>query len=207
MIEVLASPNVAYLLLMLGLIGIAIELHSPGLIIPGTIGAIALVLAFVGFAGLPLSWAGLTLVAIGIGLFIAELYTTGLGLLVIGGAVSFALGSLFLFDRGGADEPPVRVSRWLVALATVAVASVFLVAARAVLRARRGPVATGSETLIGRSGVATTELAPVGHVRVDGETWTAVADGEVVRAGEEIVVIDVEGVTLHVTREAIDRGT
>jgi membrane-bound serine protease (ClpP class) len=207
MTEVLASPNVAYLLFMLGLIGIAIELHSPGVIIPGTIGAIALVLAFVGFAGLPLSWAGLTLVGIGTGLFIAELYTPGLGLLVLGGAVAFALGSLFLFDAGGAGEPPVRVSRWLVAVATVAVSSVFLVAARAVLRARRGPVATGSETLIGRSGVATSELAPVGRVRVDGETWTALAEGEVVRPGEQVVVIGVEGVTLHVTGEAIDRRT
>lgn len=199
-VQAIADPNVAYVLFTIGVLGLLAELASPGLGVPGTIGAIALVLAFVAFGALPVSGAGVLLMLLALGLFITELYTAGFGLAAGLGLLAFVLGSLLLFGRASPVEAPVRVSRWLIAVNATVLGAFFIVVVRALLRARRVPVSSGSETLIGRTGVALTDLAPAGRVRVDGEVWSALAEDDLIRAGEQVQVLSVQGVTLRVIR-------
>lgn len=200
----LADPDIVYLLFVLGVLGVVAELHAPGMIVPGLVGTVALVLAVVGFAELSPNWGGLALIGLGIGLVVLELHVPGFGLLGIGGLVAFAIGSLVLFDPPDpelvAGAAGGEVSRWLVAVTTAAVAAFGLVTMRAILRARRGSVRTGIQSLVGREAVVTTPLAPGGIVRIDGELWSARTDGSTIAAGEDVQVVGVDGVTLHVRR-------
>lgn len=189
---VLADPNVAYLLFLIGIIGVVAESFHPGTIVPGLLGAAALLLALVGFVAAGVNPLGVLLVLAGFGLLIAEAHASGVGALGIGGIAAFIAGSLLLFP------PFARLSLWLVALGTLGVAGYCLFVLRAVLRARHMPVASGSEALLGKEGVAISDLAPRGTVRVAHEDWTAVAELDPVKAGEPVEVVAVEGVTLHV---------
>jgi membrane-bound serine protease (ClpP class) len=200
---VLSNPNLAYLLFLLGLLGIAAELYHPGTFIPGTLGAVSLVLALVAFESLPISWAGVLLLVLAMGLFIGELHTPGIGALGAAAVVSFIVGSLLLYSPGGPSSPtdmPVRVSPAIIAVTTAAVASFFLLVIRASLRARRLAVRTGVAALVGQTGVATSELAPSGTVRVESEIWSAEAEGGPIHSGERVKVLGAAGVTLRVAR-------
>lgn len=202
----LIDPNIAYVLFLLGLAGLAAELYSPGTLFPGIIGGISLILAFVAFGSLPINWAGALLLAVSGGLFIAELATSGVGFLGGAGVLALVLGSLLLFspmEVPSPAAPSLRVSPWVVALAGGAFAALLLFALRALVKSRRIPVRMGPSMLIGRQGVALTELTPRGRVRLDSEEWTAEAEPGVrptVRPGERVRVTGVAGVTLHVTR-------
>jgi membrane-bound serine protease (ClpP class) len=201
-LPIVSHPNVAYLLFLLGIFGIIAELYHPGAFLPGTLGLIALVLAFVGFGNLPISWAGVLLVLCAIGLFLGELHT-GVGALALGGWVSLVFGSLLLYSPPGPASPArgaVRVSPWLIAFMSGMACLFFLVVLREALRTRRLAVRTGIATLIGHPGVAISELAPSGTVRVDSEVWSAQAIGGAIPPGERVEVVDVAGVTLRVTR-------
>jgi membrane-bound serine protease (ClpP class) len=191
----LADPNVAYLLFLIGIIGVVAESYHPGTLVPGILGGIALLLALVGFVVAGVNPLGVALVLLGIGLLIAEAHTPSIGALGTGGIAAFIAGSLLLFLPFGA-----RLSLWLVGLGTLVVSGYFLFVLRAVLRARHVPVASGSEALLGQEGVATSDLAPRGTVRVAREDWSAVAELDQIRAGETVEVVAVEGVTLHVRR-------
>jgi membrane-bound serine protease (ClpP class) len=201
LLQVLADPNIAYVLLTIGTVGLIAELYNPGALFPGITGVIALVLAFMGLGNLPVNWAGLLLLLLAMGLFVAEVLTAGIGILAAGGLAAFVLGSLLLFapfTPVAPTMPEVRVTPWLIAGMAAGLAAFFLLVLRALLQARRAPVLAGPEMLVGRVGVATSDLAPTGTVQVDGEVWSALAtDGEI-RAGAAVQVVGVEGVTLRV---------
>ena len=203
LLQTITDPNIAYVLFTIGVIGIIAELYNPGSLFPGITGGISLIMAFVAFGSLPLNWAGLLLLLVAIGLFIAELSTEGIGILAVGGIIAFVLGSLLLYTPitpVAPTMPVVQVSPWLVAVMAGGFGGFFLLVLRALVVARRQPVTTGIQALIGRSGLALTDLAPMGTVRLDSEVWSAIAEGEPIAAGQEVQVVRVEGVTLRVKR-------
>ena len=193
-LAIITDPNVAYVLMMLGTLGLIFELSTPGAILPGVIGGISLILAFFAFQSLPINFAGLLLILFAIVLFIAEVKVTSHGVLAIGGIVSMALGSLMLYD---APEVGFRVS-WRVMAPTVALtAGFFLFALTLGVRAFRRRPLLGVSGLVGQSGVARGALEPEGQVSVHGEIWRAVADRPLAD-GAPVTVVDVQGLTLRV---------
>jgi membrane-bound serine protease (ClpP class) len=200
---VLADPNVAYLLFIVGIIGLVGEFHHPGTLFPGIVGAVALVLALLGFSALGVNWIGVALVVLAAGLFVAEAHMPRFGLFALGGILAFVAGSLLLFTPLLSPAPSTSgryVSPWLIALGTLAVSAYVLIIVRAVLRTRHLPTRSGSEVLLGQDGVATSDLTLRGTVRVGGEDWSAIAEVGPIEAGETVEVIGVEGITLRVHR-------
>jgi membrane-bound serine protease (ClpP class) len=196
-LNVITDPNVAYILMMLGVLGLFFELSNPGVILPGVIGGISLILAFFAFQSLPINYAGLLLILFGIALFIAEINVVSHGVLATGGIVALGLGSLMLFD---APEAGFRVSGWVV-LPTVGVtAGVFLFVVAAGVQALRSRSPAGGSALVGQTGVAREALSPEGHVLVNGELWRAVARDTPVAAGSRVRVVDANGLTLTVEK-------
>jgi membrane-bound serine protease (ClpP class) len=193
----ITDPNIAYILLMLGMLGLFFELANPGVILPGVIGGISLILAFFAFQSLPINYAGLLLILFGIALLIAEIKVVSHGVLAIGGVVSMALGSVMLFD---APETGFRVS-WAVIAASVGVmAGMLLFVVGAGVRALTRRPMLGADALVGETGVARDDLAPEGPVMVQGEIWRAIATDGSVPSGAAVRVVDVNGLTLSVVR-------
>jgi membrane-bound serine protease (ClpP class) len=184
-LDTLVDPNLIVILMSLGLLGITIELWSPGLIFPGTVGAISLIIGLFGLQILPISWAGLLLILLAAGFFAAEMFVTSHGALALAGAAAFVVGSLMLFDPAGENY---QVSIWvaLAVAATMALLVALMVAK--IVQVRRAGVVTGQEELIGQVGVVRQALEPEGLVFVHGELWRARTDGERVRPGEEVRV-------------------
>jgi membrane-bound serine protease (ClpP class) len=204
-LHALTDPNIAYLLLTIGFIGIVAELYNPGSIFPGVTGLISLILAFVALGSLPVNWAGVVLLLLGIGLFLTDMATEGVGMLAVGGVVGFVLGSLMLYRPFTPISPTMaeaRVSPVLIGIVTSGMIVFLLFVGRALLRSRHQPIASGAPALVGRVGVAVTPLAPHGTVEVDRETWSARAeDGErEIGSGEPIEVVGLQGVTLLVRK-------
>jgi membrane-bound serine protease (ClpP class) len=196
-LALITDPNIAYILMMVGMLGIFFELQNPGVVLPGVIGGISLILAFFAFQSLPINWAGVLLILFGVALLIAEIKIASHGVLTIGGVISMVLGSFMLYD---APEVGFRVS-WAVILPTVgSTAGLFVWAVSAGVRAMRRPAVTGAAGMVGRLAVARGELAPEGHVNVDGEIWRAVAEDGTIPAGEKVRVTAVDGLTLRVSR-------
>ena len=196
-LALITDPNIAYILMMVGMLGIFFELQNPGVVLPGVIGGISLILAFFAFQSLPINWAGVLLILFGVALLIAEIKIASHGVLTIGGVISMVLGSFMLYD---APEVGFRVS-WAVIVPTVgATAGLFVWAVSAGVRAMRRPAVTGVAGMVGRLAVARGNLGPEGHVNVDGEIWRAVAEGGAIPAGEKVRVTAVDGLTLRVSR-------
>lgn len=201
--SVVADPNVAYLLFILGIIGLVGEFHHPGTLFPGIVGGVALVLALLGFSALGVNWIGVALLVLAAVLLVAEAHAPGTGLLALGGILAFVAGSLLLFmplEGLGSASSARYVSPWLIAVGTLAVGGYILIVVRAVLRTQRLPTRSGSEALLGQDGVAISDLTPRGTVRIRGEDWSAIADVTPIAAGETVEVLAVEGVTLRVHR-------
>jgi membrane-bound serine protease (ClpP class) len=196
-LNVITDPNVAYVLMMLGMLGLFFELSNPGVILPGVIGGISLILAFFAFQSLPINYAGLLLILFGIVLLVAEIKIVSHGVLAIGGITSMALGSLMLFDS---PEVGFRVSWWVIVPTVGATAGLFLFVVAVGVRALGRPPATGAEGLIGKTGSVRVRLAPEGQVLVSGEIWRAVAEGEPVEIGGQVRIVAVDGLTLKVTK-------
>ena len=194
-LNVITDPNVAYVLMMLGMLGLFFELANPGVILPGVIGGISLILAFFAFQSLPINYAGLLLILFGVVLLIAEIKVVSHGVLAIGGVVAMALGSVMLFD---APEIGLRVSWWVIAVTVGMTAGLFLVVLGIAVRALRRRPTVGVDALIGETGVARDDLAPDGQVTVKGEIWRAIATGASVPAGAPVRIVAVEGLTLKV---------
>jgi len=195
-LNVISNPNVAYVLLMLGFLGLFFELSNPGVILPGVIGGISLILAFFAFQTLPVNYAGVLLILLAIILFIAEIKIVSHGMLTVGGVVSMIFGSLLLFES---PEPYLRVS-WSVILVTVLATTVFAVwVVTLTIRAHRRKPVTGREGLIGEKGRAETEINPEGKVFVLGEYWDAFSD-EQIAPGEKIEVMELEGLRVKVKK-------
>jgi len=198
-LALITDPNVAYILMMVGMLGIFFELSTPGAILPGVLGGISLILAFFAFQSLPINWAGLLLILFGLALLIAEIKIISHGILTIGGVVSMVLGSMMLYD---APESGLRIS-WLVIIPTVgAMAGLVIAAVSMGLRALYRPASTGAAGMMGQVGVVKRALDPEGQVLIGGELWQAVAEDGPVAAGEMVRVARMDGLTLTVTRSA-----
>ncbi len=191
-LKVISDPNIAYILMMIGMAGLYFELAHPGAIFPGVIGAISLILAFYSFQTLPVNYAGLLLIALAILFFVAEIKVTSYGVLSLGGVVSLTLGSIMLFED-------VMVSLRLMLPTLVLVGGFFVVVASLAFKAIRAKPKSGPEGLVGEIGVAKKRLDPEGLVFVHGEYWNAVAS-EPIEEGEKVVVEAVEGLQLKVKR-------
>ncbi len=195
-LDTISNPNIAYILMMIGLVGIYFELSNPGLILPGILGGICMILALYAMQTLPINYAGLLLIILGGILFIAELNTPTMGLLSAGGVVCLSLGSLMLIDT---DDPAMQISRNVLypTLATailVSVGTLYLAGKSAKLKS-----IAGAEGLVGQTGVVTQALDPEGSVQVHGELWNAVGD-ENIGEGETVVVEQVDGLKVKVKK-------
>jgi membrane-bound serine protease (ClpP class) len=194
LLKALSDPNIAYLLMTLGTIGLLAELYNPGAILPGIVGAISLILGFYSLQSLPINYAGVLLLLLGIVLFVLEATVTSYGLLAIGGILSMLLGSLMLIKT---DAPFLQIS-WAIIVPVIGFAALvtFAMVGMGMRAMRRRPV-TGSEGMIGLVGMAKTALAPRGQMAVRGELWEAISD-EPVEAGAMVEVTAIEGLTLRV---------
>ncbi len=198
-LDVVANPNIAYMLMMIGGIGIMMELYNPGMIFPGVVGGICLLLSFFALQVLPVNYVGILLIILAVILFIAELKVASYGLLSVGGIVSLTLGSVMLFESG--DEA-MRVS-WSVIIPTVAAVSAFFVFALGlVVRAWLRKPLTGTQGLVGEIGVALTDIDNKGKVAIHGEYWNARADIRIPK-GSKVRVAAVEGLHIKVTQADI----
>ena len=197
LLSILSDPNIVYILFMLGVFGLLAEFSRPGAIFPGVIGGICLILAFFSFQMLPINYAGIALILLGIVMFIAEIKITSYGILSIGGVISILLGSVMLIDS---PAEFLRISFFRVILPVVVVsAGFFLFALTMVVRAHRRRPTTGKEGLIGSSGVATTDLDPEGVVEIRGELWSAIAQRKI-KAGEKVRVQEMDGLKVKVAK-------
>jgi membrane-bound serine protease (ClpP class) len=194
----IADPNVAYILLSLAMLGITAEIFNPGLIFPGAIGGICLLLAFYSLGVLPVNYAGIGLIILAFGLFIGEALTPGIGFFIFGGIISLVIGSLILF-RGAA--PVFRVNPWLIAGMTIVIAGLFAFVIGAAFSIHRKQATTGREDLIGKTAVVKVALNPSGTVFYKGERWTAVSESGTVKVGEEVIIERIDGLTLYVKRK------
>jgi membrane-bound serine protease (ClpP class) len=199
-LQVLTDPNLVFFLLLIGLAGVGYEIFNPGALVPGIVGAISLLLALAGLTVLPFTWAGIALLALAVGLFVAETQVGGIGALAVGGVVALALSGAFLFDS---DDPALRPSLWVVVLVALVIGGAFALAARLVLRARARPAATGGAELVGEVGTARAAIGPsTGRVLVNGEIWSARApEGVAIPPGGEVRVVRVHPDDLTLTVE------
>jgi membrane-bound serine protease (ClpP class) len=190
----LSDPNIAYILLLIGLAGLYFEFSTPGVILPGVIGGISLIMAFFAMQTLPVNYAGVALILFSIILFVAEIKVISHGILTVGGIVSLAIGSLMLFQ---APDSSLRVS-WSVLIPAVSIASLFFIAVIAIaVKAQLRPRQGGQEGMRGEEGLAITDIHAEGKVLIHGEHWNAISDVPVTR-GARIRVIRVEQLKVRV---------
>jgi len=193
----LADPNIAYILLSLAMLGLMVEISNPGLIFPGVVGGICLLLAFYSLGMLPVNYAGVLLIVLAFGLFIGEVLTTTFGLFTAGGVTSLIIGSLILFKGG----PLFQIDPWLIATVAIFVGGLFAFIISRVIRAHRRQASTGREELIGKTAVVKVALEPEGTVFLKGERWTAVSETGRVEPEETVIITRVDGLKLHVTKK------
>ena len=198
----LADPNISFLLLSVGSLGLVIELFHPGLIVPAVVGVIFLVLAFLSLGNLPVNWAGVGLILFAMVLLIAEILVAGFGVLGIGAIVAFILGGLILFSGTGLpDSPSPKVNLWVVVSFAAIVFGGGGWVMWTMVRSRRTPEAPGLSRLVGQIAEVTADLNPRGTVSLENETWSAVAqDSEEVAHGERVEVLAIEGLVLTVRK-------
>jgi len=204
-LEFISDPNVSFILLTVGGLGIVVEVFNPGLIAPAVVGVICLLLAFLALGNLPVNWAGVVFILLAVGLAVLEVAVAGFGILGVGAIVSLIVGGLLLFTQFGAPSPTlpsISVSRWLLAVTGFVVAlSLAYVIGLAYQSRKQGPPQK-VDILTGARGTVTRELSPRGIVLVGNETWTAVSeDDSVTSIGEAVVVTGVNGLILTVIRQ------
>lgn len=195
-LNTISDPNVAYILMMLGLLGIYFELANPGALFPGVLGAICLILAFYAFQTIPVNYAGVLLILLSIVLFVAEALVVSYGILAIGGIVAMFLGSLMLFDS---PLPYLRASLLVIIPTVLTTAGLFILAITYAVKAQFRKTETGAEGMIGQVGEARSRIAPTGKVFVAGEYWDAESN-DVIEEGEKVRVIALKGLKLIVSR-------
>jgi len=197
-LHVISDPNIAYVLLSLGTIGIIAEIYSPGTFFPGIIGGISLLLAFYSLGVLDAFWGGILLILLAFGLFIGEVLTTTFGLFTAGGITALVLGSLILFPGGDAM---FQIDPWLIATVVIGIAAFFAFVINRVVVAHRRQASTGREELLGKAAIVRTPLEPEGTVFHEGEIWKAVLDRGRAEPGEEVIITKFEGLKLYVTKK------
>lgn len=198
----ISDPNIAYLLLSLGTLGIMAEIYNPGLIFPGVIGGISMLLGFFALGVLPLNWAGILLIALAFAFFIAEVFTHAFGLLTVGGIISLVMGSLVLF-RGG---PLFRVDPRLITAVVLIIGGFMALAVTKIIAIHKRQPSTGREALVGEQAVVRVALKPEGMVLFKGELWKAVSDNGRIDPGEEVTITRVDGLKVYVTKKKEEAG-
>ena len=194
-LNALSNPNIAYLLMMLGIVGIFFEISQPGVVFPGAIGAIAILLALFAFSSLPINYVGVLLIILAVVLFILEIKVVSYGMLSIGGIIAMAFGSLMLIDS---SEPYLQISRAVIAATVTVSAGFFLLVTGMVIRTQRRPITSGTEGMVGETGEAIDAINGKGMVFVHGEYWQACSDQPIV-AGATIEIVRVmDGLKLKV---------
>jgi len=197
LLHTLSNPMIAYILLMLGIYGLFFELSNPGAIFPGVVGGICIILAFFAFQMLPVNYAGIALIILGIILLILEVKVHSYGLLSMGGIISLILGSLMLIES---PAQYLRISLSVILPFVLVSAGFFLFALTMVIKAQRRKPITGKEGLIGQRGKALTDIMPQGKVELLGEIWEAYSE-EMIPKGETVEVVGVEGLKVKVKRK------
>jgi len=195
-INTIADPNISYLLLMAGILGLYMEFSHPGVIFPGVAGAICLLLAFASFQLLPINYTGLILMMLGVALLVGEAFFPSFGVLGVGGMISLALGSLLLFDTQNAD---FGVDRSIVFTAVATLGAFVLTISYLVFHSQKAKPTLGYAGLLGQIGEVRGALTPDGKVFVHGEYWNAKADVEI-PVGEKVKVVGYDGMCLKVSR-------
>jgi membrane-bound serine protease (ClpP class) len=193
----IADPNIAYLLLSIAMLGIMAEVFNPGLIFPGVVGGISLLLAFYSLGVLPVNYAGILLVVLALGLFVGEVLTTSFGLFTVGGVTALVIGSLILFKGG----PLFKVDIGLIAVIAILMATFFAFIIQRAIRAHRSQATTGKEELVGKTAKVKETLKPEGTIFFKGERWKATVEKGRVKSGEEVVITKVDGLKLWVTKK------
>jgi membrane-bound serine protease (ClpP class) len=196
-LHTISDPNIAYILLTLATIGLITEISSPGLVFPGVIGGVSLLLAFYSLGVLDAYWGGIALILLAVALFIAEYFTTSFGLLTAGGVIALVMGSLILFSR----SPGIQVNRGLIAGVAVGFTAFAVFVLGAIIRGQRRPTVTGAEGMVGGVAVAKTPLDPTGTVLAEGELWTATSESGRITTGEEVIITKVDGLKLWVAKK------
>jgi membrane-bound serine protease (ClpP class) len=194
----ISNPNIAYILLSIGSLGIMAEIFNPGLLFPGIIGAISLLLAFYSLGMMPVNWTGVLLVLLAFGLFIAEFFTAGFGALFAGGLISLIIGSLIFFKGG---TPVFVIEWWVIALVIILVGGFVVFAVFRIVGTYHRQATTGREDFIGKTVEVRERLNPEGTVFYEGELWKAVSVSGNIEPGEEVVVTKVEGLKLTVAKK------
>jgi membrane-bound serine protease (ClpP class) len=197
-LHVISDPNIAYVLLTLGSIGIIAEIYNPGALFPGIIGGISLLLAFYSLGVLDAFWGGILLILLAFGLFVGEVLTTTFGLFTAGGIAALILGSLILFPG---EAPMFQVNPWLIATVVIIVTALFAFVINRVVGAHRRQAKTGREELVGKTAIVKQALEPEGTIFFKGERWTAISEKGRVKPGEEVIITKVDGLILHVTKK------
>jgi len=192
----ISDPTIAYILLSIGMLGLLIELLHPGVVFPGVLGGVCLLLGVYSLGVLGANYAGLLLMVLAFALFVAEVFTPTFGLLFAGGMVSLVAGSLLLFSGTSLEVNP-----WVMGIVIACIAAVSLLIVVAIIRAQRRPVNTGREGLVGQTAVVRSALDPQGTVFVEGEIWNARIEGQKADRGEEVMITGVDGLKLKVTRK------
>ena len=197
-LHVISHPNIAYILLTLGSIGIIAEIYNPGAIFPGIVGGISLLLAFYSLGVLDAYWGGILLILLAFGLFVGEVLTTTFGLFTAGGITALVLGSLILFPG---EAPILQVDPWLIATVVIIVTVLFAFVINRVVGAHRRQAKTGREELVGKTALVKQALEPEGTVFFKGERWTAISEKGRIKLGEEVIITRVDGLILYVTKK------
>jgi membrane-bound serine protease (ClpP class) len=195
LLGVITDPSIAYILMLIGIYGILFEFYSPGMIFPGVIGAVCLLVALYALQMLPINYAGLALIALGVTFMVAELFITSHGALGVGGTIAFVVGSVMLIDT---DVPGYDIPWTLIALITAASVAFFLVVIRMAMRARRQPVITGSEELLGAVGEVLEHRDGQWWARVRSELWR-VRSPQPLKKHMRVRVTALDGLELTVT--------
>jgi membrane-bound serine protease (ClpP class) len=199
MLDIISNPNVAYVLMMIGMVGLYFEMSNPGLIFPGVVGAVSMVLSLYAMQTLPIDYAGLLLVLLGSLFFIAEIGVMSYGLLSLAGVVSLFLGSTMLIDS---EDPAMQISQSIL-YPTLGLAITFSIGIIVfATRTRNLKKQGGADGMLGEIGIAKETLSPNGSVLVHGELWEAECEGEIME-GEHVIVESVEGLKVRVKKNPL----
>ncbi len=194
LLAIITNPNIAYILMLVGIYGLIFEFTNPGSVGPGTVGAICLLLALFAFQVLPINYAGMALIIFGIALMIAEAFVPNIGILDFGGVASFVLGSIILLDT---DAPGFGINLGLVAGIALSSALFFILALGLLVKSKRVPIVSGREALMGESGEVLENFDEIGMVRVHGENWRARSERPLGKH-EKVIIYDIDGLILLV---------
>jgi membrane-bound serine protease (ClpP class) len=195
LLAIITNPNIAYVLMLIGIYGLIYEFSNPGAIFPGTVGAISLLLALYAFQVLPINYTGLGLILLGVGLMVAEAFAPSFGMLGIGGVAAFVFGSIILMET---DNPLFQISLYLIMTFAVLSALLVLLLIGMLVKLRSRKVVSGQEELIGMTGEVLADFTGQGQIRVHSEIWQARCN-TALKQGQQVKVDKIDGLTLLVS--------